>query len=532
MAVGYKEDIVAPSLVPKGPSHRVSSLRHAVQSPPLPRPSQSERSIAFKRWAQGRCYRCLARDHQVSSCRSSFRCIRCRCLGHRERCCPLRPSSSAPCAGSSSMQSHHQQQTRSWANIVAMPSSADIAVGSPSSGICNPSPTSQPTSLCEKDFDPICHNCCCASPAVTSSSLQSMVTSLMESLQSELQQLIAVRLEEVVRPLQEEVSTIKLWLARVAHHLERAKTSGEHSSIPETSELFGPCSPVRHSPMPSILTSLAAARTPTNSLRSEPFDTETLTKQPIEVPASVSSAQKHPDPSNEQKLVQVVSSVEELVLLEDASDDEEAISDARMTVEDPIFLITIEHDRIQSVVEVKEDVPQLMEDPPIHPDTTVEEFVLVEDASDDEEGIPFAHETVEDPIFLVTIEDGPAQSALEVKEENVQLIDDPSLQSATEAREGEACLPIYAPSPPKMTTKCQRKSYDRSSLRRSARLAQRGVLKDLGIIGHDGKLNDDAIQDCADRLKDLLPPNLLGPLMSLKGRAFWDFVAEISLPLR
>ncbi|CAO2150396.1 unnamed protein product [Urochloa humidicola] len=286
--------------------------------------------------------------------------------------------------------------------------------------------------------------------------------------------------------------------------------------------------PVRHSPMPSILTSLATACTPTNSLVRESSNTETLTDQHIDVPTSVSSAQKHPDPTNEQKLVQVVSSVEEFVILEDASDDEEAISNARVTVEDPIFLITIEHDPI----EVKEDEPKLMEDPPIHPATTVEEFVLVEDASDDEEAIPFAHETVEDPIFLVTIEDGPAQSALEVKEENFQLIDDPSIQAATGAREGEACLPIYTPSPPKMTTKCQRKSYDRSSLRRSARLAQRGVLKDLGIIGNDGKLNDDAIQDCADRLKDLLPPDLLGPLMRLKGRAFWDFVAEISLSLR
>ncbi|CAL5007591.1 unnamed protein product [Urochloa decumbens] len=532
MAVGYKADIVAPSLVPKGPSHRDPSLRHADQSPPLPHPSQSERSIAFKRWAQGRCYRCLARDHQVSSCRSSFRCIRCRCLGHRERRCPLRAPSPAPRAGSSSMQSHHQQQTGSWADMVAMPSSADTAVGPPSSGICNLSPTSQPTSSCEKDIDPICHSCCCASPASISSSLQSMVTSLIESLQSELQQLIAVRLEEVVRPLQEEVSTTKLWLARVAHHLERAETSREHSSVPDMSELFGPCSPIRHSLMSSILTSLAAARTPTNSLVRESFDSETFTKQPIEVPASVSSAQKHPDPTNELKLVQAVSSVEEFVIVEDASDDEEAISDARVTVEDPIFLITIEHDPIQSVVEVKKDEPQLMEDPPVHPATTVEEFVLVEDASDDEEAIPYVYEAVEDPIFLVTIEDGPAQSALEVKEENVQLIDDSLIQSATGARKGEACLPIYAPSPPKMTTKCRRKSYDRSSLRRSARLAQRGVLKDLGIIGNDGKLNDDAIQDCADRLKELLPPDLLGPLMSLKGRAFWDFVAKISLPLR
>ncbi|CAN6212945.1 unnamed protein product [Urochloa humidicola] len=169
-----------------------------------------------------------------------------------------------------------------------------------------------------------------------------------------------------------------------------------------------------------------------------------------------------------------------------------------------------------------------MKDPPTQPATSIEEFVLVEDASDDEEAISHAHVAVEDPVFLITIEDGPTQFALEGKEEEPQLIHDP----LTKAREGEACLPINAPSPSTMTTKCRRKSYDRSSLLRSARLAQRGVLKDLGIIGKNGKLNDDAIQGCADRLKELLPPDLLGSLMSLKGRAFWDFVAEISLPLR
>ncbi|CAN6227322.1 unnamed protein product [Urochloa humidicola] len=280
--------------------------------------------------------------------------------------------------------------------------------------------------------------------------------------------------------------------------------------------------------MSSILTSLAAARTPTDSLVRESFNTEMLTKQPIDVPASVSSAQKHLDSAIEQKLVQAVSPVEEFVIVEDASDDEEAISDAHGTVEDPIFLVTIEHGSTQSIVEVKEEESQLMKDPPIRPPNSIEEFVLVEDASDDEEAISHAHVAAKDPVFLITIEDGSTQFALEGKEEEPQLIDDP----LTRVREGEACLHINAPSPPTMTTKCRRKSYDRSSLWRSAQLAQRGVLKDLGIIGKDGKLNDDAIQDCADRLKELLPPDLLGRLKSLKGRAFWDFVAEISLPLR
>ena len=64
------------------------------------------------------------------------------------------------------------------------------------------------------------------------------------------------------------------------------------------------------------------------------------------------------------------------------------------------------------------------------------------------------------------------------------------------------------------------KSFNRSSLPRSARLAQRKVLKDLGIIRDDGKHDEDAIQDCIDCLNELVPPNLLKSIMCLKGRDF------------
>ena len=101
------------------------SHRDDLQSSPPPHASESEWSIAFKRWAQGRCYRCLARDHQVSSCTDSFRCIRCRCPGHRERHCHLRSTSSTPWVNSSSVQPHHPQQMNSWAEVVAMPSPSE-----------------------------------------------------------------------------------------------------------------------------------------------------------------------------------------------------------------------------------------------------------------------------------------------------------------------------------------------------------------------------------------------------------------------
>jgi hypothetical protein len=43
---------------------------------------------------------------------------------------------------------------------------------------------------------------------------------LMDSLRSDLQEFFVSRLEEVVRPFRVETLTIKLWLARMANHLE------------------------------------------------------------------------------------------------------------------------------------------------------------------------------------------------------------------------------------------------------------------------------------------------------------------------
>ena len=87
-----------------------------------------------------------------------------------------------------------------------------------------------------------------------------------------------------------------------------------------------------------------------------------------------------------------------------------------------------------------------------------------------------------------------------------------------------ACPSMHPPSPLTTRTRCRRKSYDRSSLRRSARLAQRGVLKDLGIARNDEKLNEDVVQIYAERLNNFVLPNLLRSLRELKGRAFWNMV--------
>ncbi|RCV30245.1 hypothetical protein SETIT_6G078800v2 [Setaria italica] len=242
--------------------------------------------------------------------------------------------------------------------------------------------------------------------------------------------MIAVCLEEVVRPLREEASTIKLWLARVANHLECVVTS-------DMAKLFGPCSPVYRSPTPSILTSLAAVCTSADSL----------------VPLGTSTTEMHQDSPTEQTLLQTMTSVEDVVLVEDASNDEEAILDAHGTIDDPIFLITIKDNPSYSMVEVKvEEAQMIMEDPPI------------------------------------------------------EVISSPS----TKVRNGE-----------ELGSRRRCKSYDRSSLRRSARVAQRDVLKIRGVI-----------QDYADRLKKLLPLDDLKPLVDLKGHAFLELLAELSLSLR
>ncbi|CAN6288127.1 unnamed protein product [Urochloa humidicola] len=454
-------------------------LKH--QSSPPPCPSQSEQSIAFKRWARGRCYRCLARDHQVSSCRDYFCCIRCRHSGHRERHCPFRSPSPARRVDSSTVQPLQKRSCDSSAL------QADVVARSKRH--LNQLPPSRPTGGSgEKDVDPICHGCCDSSSS-TSSNLQFMVAPIVEFLRSELQHMFAIRLEEVVRPLREEISTIKLWLARVANHLECVMPL-------DMVELFGPCSPVHHSSTPSILTSLAAEVV--EALDSE-FHQKTSMKHVIEVPfgtsqtclsTEVATTEMHLDSHIEQTSLQTITSVEDTVLVEDASDDEEDALDARVTVEDPIFLITIEDSSTYSMAEIKAGEAPMIEDPPI---------------------------------------EVRAGEALKIEDSLTEVIS----SSSTKGTSGEdlGCPHIHPPSPPSMLARRRCKSYDRLSLRRSARLAQRSVLKDLGILGKDGKLNEKIIQDYADRLKELLPPEDLKPLMVLKGRAFLELLVELSVSL-
>jgi hypothetical protein len=114
-------------------------------------------------------------------------------------------------------------------------------------------------------------------------------------------------------------------------------------------ELFGPCSLVWRSLMSSILASIVEACTPTDSLVCEDTSSiigEKTTDQPISETSGVQLI--------ERPLLDVVTPVEDIVLVEDASDDEKVVS--QVVVEDPIYLITIEDDPAHCTTKVTTEV--------------------------------------------------------------------------------------------------------------------------------------------------------------------------------
>ena len=241
--------------------------------------------------------------------------------------------------------------------------------------------------------------------------------------------------------------------------MERTEPCEEHAPISNLAYLFGPCSLVRRSLTPSILASLATACTSTDS-----------------------------------------------VMREDICDVAESLIDKRITEVAERMLDAYIHQKLPS--EQAFEVPcgtstaQILE-PPLQV-ISVEYVVLVEDASDDEEAILDAQVTIKDPILLITIEDSSTQSTIEIMAQEPQQLEDPLIEDESSptavVRKGEdlACTPTLPPSTPTTKTRRRHKSYDRSSLCRSARIANHGVLKNLGIVGNDGKCNEDAIQDYAD----------------------------------
>ncbi|CAL5044567.1 unnamed protein product [Urochloa decumbens] len=378
-----------------------------------------------------------------------------------------------------------------------------------------------------------------------------LVQPLLESLRSDLQEFIESRIEKVLHPLSVEASTIKLWLARVANHLERVEPTCEDP----LGGLFGPCSPVQRSPTLALFTTSPAMSAADRGgqkiyeatemdvmptvMEEEQLQAPDLIPEPTAVEDHIkldamslqsTEVKEHLEPIMVHMLSQVVTSAEEGFDVATARQSitkdpgPTIISEIVMAVKSLATTTSCEQPKVPPLdVTTKQMVQQV--------DTCFEDVVLVEDASDDEEVVPTP---IEDPIFLITIEDVPTLSTVVLKEEEARGTDDPSTEAVSSPTitalngEDDGCPPMLPPSSASMTARRQRKSYDRTSVRRSARLAQRGVLKELGIIGSDGNLNDDAIQDYADRLKEILPPEHLKPLARLKGHAFLDLLVEVS----
>ncbi|CAO2145155.1 unnamed protein product [Urochloa humidicola] len=261
----------------------------------------------------------------------------------------------------------------------------------------------------------------------------------------------------------------------------------------------------RETVLEPLLASGSHARTPaTQSTTTDVATTPPHMVTPLDLPI-------------EQVMLHACTYDKEVVMVEDASEDGEVDSVIDMSFEDPVDLIITTKDSTQSSVEAKTEHQDNMPVEIAFPmdDTTrkievlqvvtpTEDVVLVEDASDDEE----------DPTAVTVVDDPTLSLAMTLMDEP-QPPDDPLSPRTSSVT---------------MTSRCKRKSYDISLPRRSARIAQRNILRRLGIIGNNGKIDENVIQEYADYLKELLPADVLNSLMHAKGRAFWDLVAGISLP--
>ncbi|CAL5011095.1 unnamed protein product [Urochloa decumbens] len=292
-----------------------------------------------------------------------------------------------------------------------------------------------------------CATCGCCCHVVQDS--HTSVQPLLESLRSDLQEFIESRIEKVMHPLRAEASTIKLWLARVANHLERVEPTCEDPLV----GLFGPCSPVRRSPTPPFFTTsptcddfAMAAGAPsgeklyeatkmdvmpatmeveqpqTPDLILESSIVEDLIKLDATTPLQSTEVKEHQESSMVHMLSQVVTSAEEGF---------DVATTRRLITKEPGLTITSETVMAtMPLVTITTSCEQLKV-PPLdmttkrmvqQVDTCSEDVVLVEDASDDEEVVPTP---IENPIFLITIEDVPTHSTGVVKEEEARLTDDP-----------------------------------------------------------------------------------------------------------
>lgn len=111
-----------------------------------------------------------------------------------------------------------------------------MVASSPSQLCTRPSPPRSPSPLRGEDVrDRGDH----APQASAIFDLESVLTPLLESLHSELQQNIITHLKNLVRPLRDEISAIKLWLTRKATFSKHVELPGEGPST-DVSGFFAP----------------------------------------------------------------------------------------------------------------------------------------------------------------------------------------------------------------------------------------------------------------------------------------------------
>ncbi|CAN6347417.1 unnamed protein product [Urochloa humidicola] len=173
------------------------------------------------------------------------------------------------------------------------------------------------------------------------------VQPLLESLRSNLQEFIESRIEKMIHPLRAEASTIKLWLALVANHLERVEPTCEDPQV----GLFGPCSPVWRYPTPPFFTTTPARDDFTMTTRAPDGQklyeatkmdvmpatkstvVEDLIKLDTTMPLQSTEVKEHHEPSMVHMLSQVVTSAEE---------DFDVATARRSITKDPGLTITSE----------------------------------------------------------------------------------------------------------------------------------------------------------------------------------------------
>ncbi|RCV17954.1 hypothetical protein SETIT_3G262200v2 [Setaria italica] len=215
----------------------------------------------------------------------------------------------------------------------------------------------------------------------------------------------------MMRPLRAEASTIKLWLAQVANHLEPACMTAQDSLPHDEIADLGSQKLSEANLMDVMPTTTKEEEVRALNSISEIVAIEDLTNKLDAMPSRPSKAKEYEELSMEHTLLQVVAS-------------------SRLSITKDCVLPIIKEAVVAATALAMtttscEDM--MTEQMTQQVDTYFEDVVVVEDASEDEEIVSGMGITIENPIFLITIVDDPTHSTAEVKVEEAQLTEDPPL---------------------------------------------------------------------------------------------------------